>query len=312
VKTRLHKLPDMKNIHLIPTDNPSRLRYNLSNNLVLTKESYKDYGKKVNQNIYITSDEEIEEEDWVAFTNLKNWVPVQYLHGDLIGSEKKIILTTDEDLIADGVQAIDDEFLEWFVKNTSCGEVDISTYHVKGDISGKLHYKITIPQEEPKQVLGVDFQMSIDDNGLCVKVPIPKQETLEETEIVPYQQSLALKELGFDKPCFGAYGAWGFMSSNDVNSLSDEVTQKDLDDKGYNEEDGVCLAPTFSQAFRWFRKKYKLFTSEVYDRGLDNGKLPIVHSYSFRIFNLNNFEDLYSNTFKTYEEAELALSLIHI
>jgi hypothetical protein len=30
---------------------------------------------------------------------------------------KKIILTTDLDLIKDGVQSIDNEFLEWFVKN---------------------------------------------------------------------------------------------------------------------------------------------------------------------------------------------------
>jgi hypothetical protein len=36
----------------------------------------------------------------------------------------KIILTTDQDLIKDGVQAIDDEFLEWFVKNPSCEEVE--------------------------------------------------------------------------------------------------------------------------------------------------------------------------------------------
>jgi hypothetical protein len=41
--------------------------------------------------------------------------------------EFKIILTTDQDLIKDGVQAIDDEFLEWFVNNTSCEEVEIKT-----------------------------------------------------------------------------------------------------------------------------------------------------------------------------------------
>jgi len=35
---------------------------------------------------------------------------------------KKIILTTDQDLIKDGVQSIDDEFLEWFCSKN--GEVD--------------------------------------------------------------------------------------------------------------------------------------------------------------------------------------------
>ena len=51
----------MKNIHLLPTDKASRLRYNLSNVLVFTKELYRDYGKEANQHIYITSDEEIKD-----------------------------------------------------------------------------------------------------------------------------------------------------------------------------------------------------------------------------------------------------------
>jgi parallel beta-helix repeat protein len=37
----------------------------------------------------------------------------------------KIILTTDTDLIKDGVQETPDEFLEWFVKNPSCEEVEV-------------------------------------------------------------------------------------------------------------------------------------------------------------------------------------------
>lgn len=39
---------------------------------------------------------------------------------------KKIILTTDQDLIKDGVQAIDDEFLEWFSsKNGNVNFVEV-------------------------------------------------------------------------------------------------------------------------------------------------------------------------------------------
>jgi hypothetical protein len=39
---------------------------------------------------------------------------------------KKIILTTDPKLIADGVQSIDDEFLEWFCsKNGNVDYVDV-------------------------------------------------------------------------------------------------------------------------------------------------------------------------------------------
>lgn len=72
---------------------------------------------------------------------------------------KKIILTTDQDLIKDGVQEIDDEFLEWFVKNPSCEEVKIKPYCEKLTCQNdscnvccqELKYKITIPKEEPKQ-----------------------------------------------------------------------------------------------------------------------------------------------------------------
>ncbi len=132
-----------------------------------------------------------------------------------------------------------------------------------------------------------------------------------QKEFVPYEEALALKELGFDEPCFGAHGAWGFMSSNDVNSLSDEVTQEHLDNKGYNEEDGVCLAPTFSQAFRWFREKHNLKVSFSYWNGF-NGMIPDRMQYKYEcniVPNNNKSITVRENGriyFDTYEEAELA------
>ena len=60
---------------------------------------------------------------------------------------KKIILTTDQDLIKDGVQDINDEFLEWFVKNPSCESVKVEDY---GNFYN-FRYLILIPQEEPPQ-----------------------------------------------------------------------------------------------------------------------------------------------------------------
>ena len=67
---------------------------------------------------------------------------------------KKIILTTDQELIKNGIQPIPDEFLEWFVKNPSCEEVKVEL-HV-GSLrwsDSKNTYKIIIPKEEPKQTL---------------------------------------------------------------------------------------------------------------------------------------------------------------
>ena len=114
-------------------------------------------------------------------------------------------------------------------------------------------------------------------------------------EFVPYEQSLELKRLGFNEHCFGAHAVWGFMSSNDVNSLSDNVTQEDLDNQAYLEEDGVCLAPLYQQVFRWFREKYRLFgqinihTYFIYD--ISNDEFKMIRKY-YKVTN-------------TYEEAEL-------
>jgi hypothetical protein len=112
----------MKNIHLIPTDKPSRLRYfsgKLELMYLIPKKS-----DIIFQNIYITSDEEIKEGDWLLI--IDDFETYVHEHkGDNLPTTycKKIILTTDQSL--DGVQPIDDEFLEWFVKNPSCEGVEI-------------------------------------------------------------------------------------------------------------------------------------------------------------------------------------------
>ena len=71
-----------------------------------------------------------------------------------------------------------------------------------------------------------------------------------ENEFIPFEQALALKELGFDKDCFGYY----------VNAELD-LTWKFSDCSLYQDTHISILAPTFSQAFRWFREKYNLHHS---------------------------------------------------
>jgi len=148
----------MKNIHLIPTDKPSKIALSFEklffNSKPLSPILYK------NQNICITNDEEIKDGDWCYYEN-----------GDLKGIHKvingkipktmflkKIILTTDQDLIKDGVQAISDEFIELFIKNLNCERVEVvdDTYTVgemsKLPLGTRNHkYKIIIPKEELKQ-----------------------------------------------------------------------------------------------------------------------------------------------------------------
>ena len=163
----------MKNIQLLPTDKPSRLGYltkkgkEVFNDLRLFEKPMTNILDSENQNIYITSDEEItgfENNIWVIKGDrIFLWQNTMALVSN--NKPKKIILTTDQDLIKDGVQAIDDEFLEWYVQNPSCEEVEINEDVIvtqtepliqhqgsKPDVvPHKIHYKIIIPKEEPKQ-----------------------------------------------------------------------------------------------------------------------------------------------------------------
>ena len=157
----------MKNIHVLKTDKPSRL---LKSDFKITLlDIPSNEWKKPNINIYITSDEEIKEGDWVMeFQKGDNIGEVHFINSQYViarNIQKKIILTTDQDLIKDGVQAIDDEFLEWFVKNPSCESVEVRK-ECCGQCDERLcevydrgigwnknntFYEIIIPKEEPKQ-----------------------------------------------------------------------------------------------------------------------------------------------------------------
>ena len=159
----------MKNIHILPTDNKySRLYFNVNDTEFQICEIEKPSTiLKPNRHICITSDEEIKKGDWFLSKEgivHNNW---EWNFGD-----KKIILTTDQDLIKDGVQDIDDEFLEWFVKNPSCEEVEVVneqyTQNYHKDIWYNRH-KLIIPKKEPKQ-----------DKIMERFITNAKQETLEE------------------------------------------------------------------------------------------------------------------------------------
>jgi hypothetical protein len=210
----------MRNIFLLPTDKPSRLwLYKNFDNLLtgLTVEKSKDIHP---QHIYVTSDEKPKEGDWVIKISslykvggiIQKYSFIDAQFEDIIF--KKIILTTDPDLIADGVQAIDDEFLEWFVKNPSCESVKVErldtfkkTNEVYVDeIAGGNYYeiikqyKIITPQEEPKPI----WKQIIEDCGgneafMEAAGLKPKQETSEEAAERLYPTTIdSFTDNGFD------------------------------------------------------------------------------------------------------------------
>jgi hypothetical protein len=158
----------MKNMHILPTDKPTMLFKDDFGNLIYSINMDQEQNHFEPQHIYITSDEEIKDAKWIIHNGkihevTKNkglYISVKEVsHIDIRANLcKKIILTTDPDLIKDGVQAIDDEFLEWFVKNPSCEEVEVKREKIRvdenfNDIShwNRFVHKIIIPKEETKQ-----------------------------------------------------------------------------------------------------------------------------------------------------------------
>ena len=108
-----------------------------------------------------------------------------------------------------------------------------------------------------------------------------------EKEFVKYEQALALKELGFDEPCFGYYRNYG------TNKFYIEFIHR------LPERFRSTKAPLYQQAFRWFREKHKL-QAEILWRG-DMG----CFCYKTGKFKPRSYE-FSKDDYKTYEEAEQA------
>jgi hypothetical protein len=120
-----------------------------------------------------------------------------------------------------------------------------------------------------------------------------------EKEFIPYQEALELKQLGFDEPCFTYY------KNDQLSDILELVKNSEMTNVN-NESDDYISAPTYSQAFRWFREKYGL-----------NSWVTKEHKYkqpfcwyiqdNYSKYNSDFMTDgiHYNTYFKTYEDAEL-------
>jgi hypothetical protein len=112
-----------------------------------------------------------------------------------------------------------------------------------------------------------------------------------EKEFIPYEQALALKELGFDEPCFRQ---WIFSSFGLIPYLSDESLPTSRK---------MIKAPLWQQAFSWFREKYDLHSHIRESLSFDK-ILEFVTQINGTYVN-HNIEDKPINRFETYEEAKI-------
>jgi hypothetical protein len=260
----------MKNIHLLPTEKPSRLVQ--GKNLYFYKDgigkNFIDIDEKF-QNIYITSSEEIKEGDWFLWEGFSGEWILQKCECLIYNLQKtnhlncnfkvqfKVILSTDPDLIKDGVQAIDDEFLEWFVKNLSCERVEVIKDRVfRLDEFNQRefydNYKIIIPQEELKQ----EFCDNCG-NDVCCCI-IRTQETLEE--VGKFAEIRYLERLdNFQKCDFkdgvieGAKYQAEIMYS-DIELFTEELKDK-IDSFEYSVNQNSYISDYVKEWFEQFKKK---------------------------------------------------------
>lgn len=129
-----------------------------------------------------------------------------------------------------------------------------------------------------------------------------------EKEFLPYKQALALKELGFDKPCVAHFTKDFPTDKPYILVCEDKSKNQDVNKmSGY----GVCLAPLYQQCFRFFREEYKLSCSiELTDNSRHYYFNFTIYDSKNRDYNdedcFDSCKRLYDNRkYSTYEEAEL-------
>ena len=136
-----------------------------------------------------------------------------------------------------------------------------------------------------------------------------------EKEFIPYEQALALKELGFDERCLlhiqYSSGTDVFTRKKFKNSIwlgngyDAEIDDKKIKykfPKHSEQKYGTLEIPLYQQAFRWFREKYHIHGEPFYKGGLTKQ----TSWYDYKIYSTIDWIDNNpKQQWKTYEEAEL-------
>jgi hypothetical protein len=116
-------------------------------------------------------------------------------------------------------------------------------------------------------------------------------------EIVPYEEALTLAQIGFVQSCWHTYHDLTWPSNEDKHKLQTVHNLTSYTEPYAHKYINPVLAPTFSQAFRWFRENYGLNYEISYA-----GKVGEYHAFVKDYIYGNNGN---SPSVFTYEEAEL-------
>jgi hypothetical protein len=108
-------------------------------------------------------------------------------------------------------------------------------------------------------------------------------------EFVPYELALKLKELGFEKECLAYYS----IEKGFEKEFRYAITPYQLE--------LLAQAPTFSQAFRWFRNQGFFVSFSTHNYNIHDFYIKWSMPESTTLS-----ESILSDAYDTYEETELA------
>jgi hypothetical protein len=114
-----------------------------------------------------------------------------------------------------------------------------------------------------------------------------------ESEFIPYIEALTLKELGFNKECFGYY------TGDKMHLVIRPAMSRTNIPDSY-----VVTAPLYQQVFRWFREQFNLFCEIQIDRTTEPKFCFDIFQYEY----FGNYKKIEVNEwylYRTQEEAEL-------
>ena len=196
------------------------------------------------------------------------------------------------------------------IQRTKGAEYAPNVHEIQLCINQYVANKLSQKLEEPKQQTAIEWLIEkVEDFiGLIPTDIIEKAKEIdkEQKKLIQeklnnlkkqlmkdfafYSQALELRELGFDEPCFGSY------IDGKLTTLLDSVLWGDVK--------GDVPAPTYSQAFRWFREKYDLNVFVYANTHISiEWSLTEPKQYFYIIDTEEGVEE--SKDFNTYEEAEL-------
>ena len=120
-----------------------------------------------------------------------------------------------------------------------------------------------------------------------------------EKEFVIYSLALRMKKLGYNGPCFAFYQVENFEEKPcGVDDRDEYIRTGFATCKNSEIPEHFTSAPTFQQAFRWFREKYQSH-STITSISQESWQWHITKPGE-------SLGKLYDEDFYTYEEAELA------